>query len=227
MFVDPNLQAVTPAEIEVPEGLHEIGIRQPRYLPYTMEIEIRGGGHRQNLSVELVPGWANITIPSEPSGARVLVDETPVGVTPGPVEIMAGSHELQLQLPGHKPWRSHLEVRANQSRTLETAVLELAGATVILTSKPEGAEVMVDGTYRGQTPLTLDLEPDLLHPIRVSKAGYRPKTESVELASGATREIALTLSPRLGDIPPRASPCSWAPFPARDDSFTRAPTSQA
>ena len=69
---------------------------------------------------------------------------------------MAGGHPIELRLTGHKVWRSHLEVRANQPRILESVVLEIADATVRLISEPPGAEVLVGESYQGRTPLTLE-----------------------------------------------------------------------
>ena len=119
-MVDDKPQTLTPAELEIPEGTHEIGVIKERYLPYSTMIDIAGGGLRQNLAIELLPGWANVHIASQPSGASIFIDEEMVGTTPGPVEVMAGGHPIELRLTGHKVWRSHLEVRANQPRILES-----------------------------------------------------------------------------------------------------------
>ena len=142
VLVDAELQTLTPAELEIPEGTHEIDVIKERYLPYSTMIDIAGGGTRQNLAIELLPGWSNVQITSQPSGAEIFIDGEPVGITPEPVEVMAGGHPIELRLAGHKVWRSHLEVRANQPQILKPIVLEIADATVRLISEPPGAEVL-------------------------------------------------------------------------------------
>ena len=206
VLVDDEPQTITPAELELPEGTHEIDVIKERYLPYSTVIDIEGGGLRQTLAIELVPGWADVQIASQPSGAKIFIDEEMVGISPGPVEVMAGGHPIELRLAGHKVWRSHIEVRANQPRVLKPVVLEIADATVRLISEPSGAEVLVGESYQGRTPITLELEPDASHEIRVSKAGYHPQTKRILLTSGESEELTLQLAARIGEVRIEAQP---------------------
>ena len=206
VFVDGEPRAQTPGELEIPEGVHELGVVKERYLPYSESVTIQGGGARQALVVELVPGWADVGIASQPPGAGIFIDGEAAGVTPGPVEVMAGSHRLELRLAGHKTWRRQLEVRANRHQTLAPVSLEIADAVLELASEPEAAQVLVDGTYRGETPISLDLAPGAPHEIRVSRAGHRPATESVTLASGETQQSTLRLPVRRGEVRITAQP---------------------
>jgi PEGA domain len=45
---------------------------------------------------------------------------------------------------------------------------------VHVTAMPKGARVLVDGTYRGEAPLSLKLAKKPPHVIRIEKDGYRP-----------------------------------------------------
>jgi hypothetical protein len=53
-------------------------------------------------------------------------------------------------------------------------ILAKRAQAVVVTAKPAGARVLVDGELRGATPLALRLEKRLPHVVRVEKDGYRP-----------------------------------------------------
>ena len=62
----------------------------------------------------------------------------------------------------------------------------------------------MDGSYAGETPLTLVLEPGR-HTLRVEKEGYSPRSLSVALAEGDTRTLNLALTPEPAsplEVPP-------------------------
>ena len=50
---------------------------------------------------------------------------------------------------------------------------------VVIRSKPEGAKVTVDGTYRGLTPVTVALRRDHDHNVALQKDGYQESVATV------------------------------------------------
>jgi hypothetical protein len=74
----------------------------------------------------------------------------------------------------------------------------------VVRSTPTGAGVVINGRWRGRTPLTLDELPYARYNVRVVQTGYAPATESVTLSAG---EPSRSLSFRLRAQPaPRAAP---------------------
>lgn len=72
-----------------------------------------------------------VSISSEPSGARLRLDGAAVGATPWSGQVEAGSHQLELTHPGHAPLRRALEVRAGEPMQLQlvlTPEVTLTGA---------------------------------------------------------------------------------------------------
>ena len=69
-----------PRELEL--GVHEVVVRAARYQVHSSEVSIDEPGESHELSVELVPAWAAVTIRSDPSGAEVGVDGAVLGTTP-------------------------------------------------------------------------------------------------------------------------------------------------
>ena len=116
---------------------------------------------------------------SEPAGATVFVDDQEIGVTPGAFEIVAGVHELRLKHPGFKSWRARLEVvgHAGSDPSGRSSSKRPTGL-VTIASKPAGAGVTVNGSYRGETPLEVALTPGTRYDVRITRAGLRNRQTS-------------------------------------------------
>jgi formylglycine-generating enzyme required for sulfatase activity len=192
--------------IELEPGTHSITVSAERYLPFADNLVVPGLGRTQIVEVQLVPRWANIDISSDPSGATVREGKKDLGTTPLQIELSEGSHDLTVVHDGFSPWDSVIEVRANEDRSLPLIKLLPADARLTVNSIPRGANVTVNGRYRGQSPLKLDLSPDIDYRIGLSKAGYGSTERQVRLRAAASESITVDLSARVGKLTVSASP---------------------
>jgi formylglycine-generating enzyme required for sulfatase activity len=207
LFVDGEPVGSTPLEeLPVEAGNHELRLELPRYLPLTQALDITGRDVQQSLALQLSPAWADIQIASVPPGATILIDEEPAGTTPGTLEVLQGDHSLQLQLPGFASAQRPLSVEAGITQNLGNITLTPATGVLSLNSEPSGANVSVDGEFAGQTPLELELEPNIDHQISLSRAGYRRASQTLRMEAGASAERRVTLQPLLGDVLVRVVP---------------------
>jgi formylglycine-generating enzyme required for sulfatase activity len=195
-----------PGEFELPAGRHSVAIASERYQPFKADVEIEGLGKSQTFKPQLVPGWGVVSVTSEPAGAQLIVNGEPRGVTPLKAEIMAGAHPVELRLEGFKPWTTDIQVKANEPLELGPVKLGLPDGRLAVRSDPPGASVSVAGVYRGQTPLELELRPDLDHTIVLTRAGYESITRQVSLSAGEQRTLSLPLSGVFGEVAVRAQP---------------------
>lgn len=197
------------SDYSLESGDYRYALSAPRYQPAEGEIAIEGLGRQQRLHVELDPLWADITLRSQPPGASVLVDGEEVGRTGEDgfvAEIMPGKRTVGLRLEGYQPWDYSLLVVANEAQTLPPVVLTPSYGLARVDSKPGGARVLVNGEYRGLTPLDVELRPDSSVEITAAKAGYRSAVETVKLASGEEKSLSFTLQPVIGEIAVSAEP---------------------
>ena len=192
--------------VELEPGDHSIRIESVRFLPFDDVIEFPGMGEQRTLNVQLVPRWAEVTVNSEPPGAAVYAGEEELGITPAVVELFEGTHNLSVVREGFKAWDGSVTVEPNVATELPLIELEEADARLRVNSIPRGANVMVNGRYRGQSPLTLDLLPDIDYEVGLSKAGYGSTTRQVRLRSGASESISVDLSARTGTVTVNVSP---------------------
>ena len=192
--------------VELQPGEHSIKVESQRFLPFTGVVEIPGLDRSEIYAVQLVPRWAEVTIESDPPGARILADDDEVGVTPATVQLLEGKHEVTLSKDGFAAWDGIVVARPNTAQTLPLIRLQPADARLLVNTIPRGANVTVNGRYRGQSPMTLSLKPDVDYEIGLSKAGYGVTTRSMRLASNASESITVDLSARLGTVTVVVSP---------------------
>ena len=199
---DPGGAAPPPGtlQLEIAAGEHRVAVAAPRYLPLETTIDVTGRGVAQTIALEPAPAWAEVTVASEPAGATIAVGDAVLGETPATVDVLRGERELRLQAPGFAEHRAGLTVVAGEPQDLGTITLVPAAGVLELASRPAGANVTVDGEFRGQTPLTLELAPDRAHQLVLSRPGYRRYRGSVTLAAGASEQRDLRLEPRLGEV---------------------------
>lgn len=186
--------------LELEPGTHSVSVRADRFLPYEDRLTVPGLGLHQQLNVQLVPRWGNIDVSSEPSGATVYEGQTVVGETPVRLQMMEGSHTLSVVHDGYKGWDGTIDAAPNVHQVLPTIELEPANAQLLVNSIPRGANVTVNGRYRGQSPITLALSPDIDYEIGLSKAGYGSANRQVRLQSAASEAITVDMTARVGKL---------------------------
>ncbi|MBM4040511.1 MAG: PEGA domain-containing protein [Planctomycetes bacterium] len=120
---------------------------------------------------------ATLQITSEPVGATVFIDEEVRGVTPfdaenNVVEVPLGEHALRVWKAGYEVYRASLNITSRNPAPIHVVLRTAERGTLVITSKPDGASVHLDGDYRGNTPLRLeDLEAQT-YSLRVSKVNF-------------------------------------------------------
>lgn len=186
--------------VELEPGEHSVEIESARYLPFRGVVTIPGLDRDEYYSVQLVPRWAEVTIESEPPGARILAGDEEIGVTPATVELLEGTHEVTLAKDGYAAWDGSVVAEPDVAQQLPLVTLQPADARLIVNTIPRGANVTVNGRYRGQSPITLSLTPDVDYEIGLSKAGYGVTKRNLRMESNASESITVDLSARLGTV---------------------------
>lgn len=206
VVIDGAPPVEAPGEFELPPGAHSLAINAPRYQPFVGTVDVEGLGKKQAFKAVLVPSWANVTVTSEPTGAQVSVGGEVRGTTPLTTEVMAGNQPLAVSLAGFKTWTTDIQVKANEAMTVGPVRLGLPDGRLALRSEPSGASVSISGVYRGQTPLDVDVRPDIAQSIVLTRAGYESATRQITLRSGEKQTISVALAGVFGEVAVRAQP---------------------
>ncbi len=161
-----------------------------------------------------VDSTVRIRINSEPPGATVFLNGKREGKeTPAQFELSPGTHQLELELKGHEPFRKEIKVESREKQSF-TYTLNKRGAgkgalppaqggpvAVTVRSDPPGATVFLAGRDSGKkTPAVLPLTPGT-HELRVALPGYAAAVRKIEVTAGA-KEQPLDLG-KLTPLPRR------------------------
>jgi formylglycine-generating enzyme required for sulfatase activity len=201
VLIDGEPAGVTPVrDLELEAGDYELRLRADRHLERVHSLHVEGLGTHQELELTLTPAWAPVTVESTTAGTGLWVDGEPRGELPLTVDLDAGTRRIEVRAPGYKPQRREIEVVPDQPRRLAIGALEPADGTLVLTSRPSGANVAIDGRYAGRTPLSAALTPGEDHRVTLSKRGHRSATRSVSLSPEERRELEIALSAETGTV---------------------------
>jgi len=199
--VDGKDVGSTPLDtLEMGAGTHRLHISAPRYQDQETQVDIRGCGEVQSLSIALAPGWGDVHIQSVPAGAEILVEEKSSGRSPTTLELLPGDYLLELRAPRHKTWRKRVTVKADQALTIGPVELAPADSRLLVGSNPPGASVTIDDKYMGNTPLETFLAPGRTYGVRISKAGYERAVREVTLSLAKGTQISVDLVPVKGVV---------------------------
>ncbi len=200
--IDGIISGSTPTEpLEVPAGSRQITFSAPRYQPLALLVDINGKHEPQTVSGTLTPNWAEVTLVTEPAGARIFLDDEPTGaVTPATIEVLAGEHEVRLKLAGHREHRQRILVAAEEKIALPTFTLRQADGLINVTTQPAGAGVTLNGAFQGESPLELAVRSGASYRIQVFKAGYQSAQRTINLGSGEERDLTINLARQMGDV---------------------------
>jgi formylglycine-generating enzyme required for sulfatase activity len=201
-----------PGTLDVPAGERTLTFKAPRYLDHVERVNIAGARELQKLKVALKPNFGVVAISSVPAGAQVEVDGKPAGVTPAKIEMDSGIRRVQVSSPGLRVWTSSIVVNAGVPQNIGPIALGAADARVTVRSVPSGAQVTTGGSFRGVTPVTVDLAPGVSHSITVARAGYAPWTQEVFAEAGKQSQLDARLSALLVQVRIQGQPADAEVF---------------
>ncbi len=132
---------------------------------------------------------AQVTISSNPAGARVTVGGRYRGQAPVAVKLAAGTHEVRVEQSGHATQTRYVKVTGSEAVNVDVVLEPLARVaqgTVMVASSPP-AMLYVDGVAKGRTPISVAIVAGP-HTFRLDAEG-KPSFEqtlNIELADGET-----------------------------------------
>src|SRR4029078_10775499 len=154
------------------------------YLDYVVNVDVEGLGHRQDVKALLQPSWGTIKVNAIPATAQVSVDSRSAGTVPASIEADSGVRRVQITAPGLKTWESSVVVKSCETLAIGPITLGQPDAELTLRSNPSGAEITIAGTYRGRTPLNVDLAAGITHEIVATLPGYPNWTKTLFAEAG-------------------------------------------
>ena len=138
---------------------------------------------------------ASLAIGSLPDAAQVFVDEVPKGKTPLKLELPLGNHKVRMSLADHQDYEEQLQLAEARDYPLTVTLKPIIKPALLkVDSLPLAAQVFVDGTFTGKTPLRLEL-PAGKHEVRVTYSDHYEWEAQVNLKEEAETPLLARLIP--------------------------------
>ncbi len=192
LTVDGEEQGVTPLELELTAGEHQLVFSKENFSALEAELAVEAGQDLAPGVYRLEPAPATIAITSTPIGGTVTLDGAYKGLTPLSITMPSGSeHNLRLTLPGHLPTNRKLKLEPGEERKLSVKLKPEYG-TVFITGTPAAATLYIDGKKQklatGRFRLTTRK-----HTIEMKAKGYGNVTRTVTPKTGYSQRIEIDL----------------------------------
>ena len=123
-------------------------------------------------------------------------------------EIDAGAHRVRVEMKGYDPNARNIELKPGE-QTVEEFRLASNTGSILLTTNPDGVEVLIDGVKVGKTtpavdqgqgisaPYTVDGLSAGTHTLKLVRPGYKDASKDVEIVRGETATINVNLQRRF------------------------------
>ncbi len=166
---------------------------EPPPAPVTAQKTVEPEAEEAPKPVKVRTGWLSVT--ATPS-AEIYVDGEFRGMSPPAlnIELPRGSHRLQCKLPGYNSYTETVYITAGELSNRNVALKKPQGWLSITATA--GAEVSVDGSFVGVTPLGKGLKLDAgAHQVTVKKAGFNMWSNQITIRADETMPLNIVLSP--------------------------------
>ncbi|MBK6520355.1 MAG: PEGA domain-containing protein [Polyangiaceae bacterium] len=152
---------------------------------------------RARSSMEVVlPFVTTLDLTSNQSGAKLLIKDLEVGLTPlaAPVRVDVGPNKLVLEKPGFARAERTIEVLRDQpvKLTMNMIQADKTAPAKITVSGAEGATIFIDGTEMGPAPFAGEV-PTGRHTFEARLKGYVTARQTSEVQLGEPLRVTLTL----------------------------------
>ena len=205
VYIDGTYHGTTPTaggswlEQDVLAGRHRVSVQSEGYTTYSTTVDAESG-QRSEVRVTLNSDQAvgAIQVSTSPNGATVTLDHDETRTAPATfLNVDPGTHTIVATLEGYDPVSRTIQVSPGQ--TAQTSItlgpVSTSSGSIWVRSVPSGANIYLDGIYRGSTPMTIGNLAAGDHTVRLRRTGYQEYSTVVTVPAGGTAELQPTLTP--------------------------------
>ena len=184
---------------DLPFGNHSIHLEKSGYAPKDMTFAVNSD-RPLKISTSLESNIGNITITSEPSGAKVLLNGEQIGITPLKREYPDGEYKLTLQHANHLDLNTSIAIRKGSDVKRSYKLTLLPGSFKIITN-PAGAKISLGGKFIGNSPVTItDQLANQDHHLVIQLAGFASQKHKIRTTPGKEETFTYNLKRNRGDL---------------------------
>ncbi|MFN2321774.1 MAG: PEGA domain-containing protein [Trueperaceae bacterium] len=144
--------------------------------------------------------YGRLEVSSTPSGAEVYVDRSFAGFTPLRYDLRPGTYDVEVVGSG-STYAERVQVRPDRSTTVAATFRPVVRTgTARFVSTPTGADVYVDGSYVGTTPIGSASFDVGTYSVEFRAAGYDTLRRTFEVRAGQDTRVDATLRAQAGTL---------------------------
>jgi hypothetical protein len=183
VYLNNKREGVTPFKREISPGTYRIRIKKsPQYGDITDELKVTAG-QPTSRNYRLASQYGNLEITSAPQGAEVYINNKREGVTPFKRALPPGTYRIRVRKSSEYEEVTDF-LRVNSGKTSSKNYPLVPVYILDLRTAPEGANVSIDGIFRGKTPLKVELSKNTCR-LKIEKGKeWSLIEESVDLQPG-------------------------------------------
>lgn len=162
VYISDEYRGTTPtSDIYLMEGSYKIEIRKEGYVTVGyLGYQIKSTDLIKNINVTLKPvgvDFGELVVKSDPTGAKVYIEDDYVGRTTYRNETMApGTYDIYLKLEGWGDIHRRIEIKEGETTTIEAnfekEAEEIGEGEAIIDTNPTGAQFYINNVLKGKTP---------------------------------------------------------------------------
>lgn len=139
----------------------------------------------------------SISVESSPSGAEIYFNGNYRGRAPLTISgLWPGEYTIAAEMAGYRTYTTTTSVSGNSHSSVYCPLTpESTGGALYIISTPPGSSVVLDGLFKGKTPLTISNLATGTHILQLDHPNYYDWRSTVEVPAGGTRTVSATLNP--------------------------------
>jgi CRISPR/Cas system-associated exonuclease Cas4 (RecB family) len=188
VYVDGKMLGLTPFEIpHSGTGTYVVIFHKAGYKDWKYNLVI-SQGQPQSLNAVLEAPQGALLLKSEPQG-ELYIDGSYSGRTGSVVQLAAGIHKIIVKSYGYYDYETQVKIVEGKTTEMSAKMTEKPKGALNVSSTPAGASIMVDGIYRGQTPMKIEKLPEGFVNVRLKLKGYKTWNTVATITPGQTMDV--------------------------------------
>ena len=207
VYINGDPQGITPLRMpDLPAGESQLQVHKSGHRTFIETLSIEAGESR-HLNISLLPEPGTIHFNSTPERARVLIDDNFRGRTPLSLATLPpGEYPVTIEHPAYRTIQTNITIQAGEQLEFDFE-MEVTGGTLIITTSPPAARILLNDILAGETEPDPDAEdetslPYQIHPlvegehtVTIQRSGYRRVHDTIDISSHTRIERHYDLEP--------------------------------
>ena len=213
VYLDGDPIGETPLELsDVSVGSHEVRMEKDLYRDWTGSVVVEVGA-TATVVATLTESPSSIVVSSQPSEARVYIDDIFVATTPVEItNVRPGTYRVRVVKDGYQEWVEEVAIKGGEKPILEVTLEVLKKVGLSISSTPPGATIYIEDEEVGVTPLEDLIVDSGVYKLRLTLEAYQDWEMEVSASGDETVVIAATLERPRGKLSLASNPTGASVF---------------